>query len=385
MKKFDVVIVGGGASGCFCALNIDNNKKVAIIDCGNMLAKKLMVTGNGRCNLTNANCNSNFYNQNLDKYFERFNSKQTIEYFENLGLSVYSDEENRIYPLSNSAKSVVEIINYHINKKHNISCFCEECVTQIKKQGDDFLIETDKSQYLASKVVIATTPKGPKLIQNFDIKTNPVFPSLVSVKTKEKNRRLDGIRVSNVLINCVTKNNKHCSEFGELLFKENGLSGICIFNISCYFSREKSFNGKIFINLLPSYSFEQIKDIIKKNCHIFEKTEQVLCGILHKEIANEILYRSNIPLQKRSSDLVEDEIELLANLISKLEYNIVDCFSNQQVYSGGVCMRQLDNNLQAKNVNKLFFCGEVCDVDGLCGGYNLQWAWTSGYIVAKSL
>ena len=384
MKEFDVVIVGGGASGCFCALALQKKLRVAIVDPNLFLAKKLLVTGNGKCNLTNLITKDKSYNQNLTCFFERFNCNNTIEFFDSLGLKTYADEEGRVYPVSNSAKSVVEIIDFHLNKNKNLN-FINGSVVKITQENHKYKIETENQTILCNKVVIATGGNTAKnILNNFNIAFKQSYPSLVALKTKQISNRLDGLRVSNVKVCCITKNNKH-SEFGEVLFKKNGLSGICVFNLSCFFAREGCFNGKVYINLLPQYTDQKLYNILKQNFNMFNTAQNAVIALLHKQLAIEVLYRSNIDIQASCNQITDKQLKTLTNNILNLEFDVVDYFDNNQVYSGGVDLKQLDNNLQSSNYNNMYFCGEVCDVDGLCGGYNLQWAWTSAFIVAKAI
>ena len=140
MKKFETIILGGGASGCMCMLS-SKQESVAIIDKENKIAKKLLVTGNGRCNISNLNVNSNFYNINIDKYLKKFNSPQTLKFFEGLGLICYADEEGRLYPISNTAKSVVNVIENAVQKK-NVSTYLDNNILDVKRDNDKFIIIT---------------------------------------------------------------------------------------------------------------------------------------------------------------------------------------------------------------------------------------------------
>ena len=383
MKNFDVIIIGGGASGCFCALNLKKDLKVAIVDGGQFLAKKLLVTGNGRCNLTNVNYFNCCYNTDLDDFLLKFSSEDTIKFFNNLGLMTYADEQGRVYPVSNSAKSVVDVLNFHITNNKNIFVVNENAIN-IKKQESLFFVQTDNQTLCANKVVVATGGNTHNLLQNFDLEITKNIPALVALKTKQKSDRLEGVKVTNVKVSC-NVNGKTFSENGEVLFKKNGLSGICVFNLSCHFARSGAFNGKVFINLLPEYSYNDLIAILKNNFNIFDNCLNALSGLFHKQLCIELLYRSGLNATDNCKNIDSKKINEIANNIFKMEFDVVDCFENNQIYCGGISLNCLDKNLQCKNYNGLYFCGEVVNVDGLCGGYNLQWAWTSGYIVAKSL
>lgn len=382
MEYFDIIIVGGGASGSFCALCCPQNKKIAIIDAGDKIAKKLLVTGNGKCNISNIDCSSQYFNQNIDSFFDKQNSKQSIKFFEDLGLCTFVDNQ-RIYPISNTAKSVVDVLNFHLTQR-GISCFCNQTVTDIEFDGKKYFVTSDKQKFCAQKVVIATGTNFLPTLKNFDIKISKTFPSLVALKTKQKNKRLEGVRASNCKVTCFCDKTTK-TEFGEVLFKSDGLSGICILNLSCVFARQKRFEGKIVIDLLPDFDIEKLTKILNKNKQIFDNVQNMLCGLFHKEIANEIIFRNHLSNDTPCKSLTEKHIKDLATTINQLDFDVVGCFENNQVVSGGIHLDQLTQNLQSKKYKNLFFCGEICDVDGICGGYNLQWAWTSGYIVGKNI
>lgn len=382
MEKFDVIVIGGGASGCYCALNC-LSKNVAIIESDEKLAKKLLITGNGRCNITNLNCSKKFYNQDIQEYLSQHTPQDAITFFEELGLTFYVDHENRIYPNSNSAKNIVDIINFHINK-NDIKSFCNQKVVAIKPQNEGYFVQTNQDIFFAKKIVVATGTSFLPVLDKLDIKSTKLFPSLVALKTKQKTKRLDGVKVSNCKVTCVC-NGKTAGEFGEVLFKSEGLSGICIFDLSCIFARQKTFNGKISINLLPNYTVEALTKILNKNKNIFDTVQNMLCGFLHKEIGIEVAFRNGLDSSYPCKRLSDMQIINIAKTINCLDFDIIDTYANNQVVSGGIKLDELTTHLESKKYKGLYFCGEICDVDGNCGGYNLQWAWTSAYIVSKHI
>jgi len=382
MKKYEVIIIGCGASGSMCALTT-KSKSVAVVDMATKPAKKILVTGNGRCNLTNINLNSSFYNQNIDKYLKRFNVKDTLNFFNELGLEYCNDEEGRVYPISNSAKSVVDVLVNQL--EHKVDIYCENCVENIKINKGLFEIKTNKNEFVCEKLVISSG--GYSLIdvlKSLDINYVTNNPSLVSLKCDNLKRELNGIKVSNVSVTA-TNGRETKSEIGEVLFKENGLSGIVIFNLSTLFARNKEFKGNIVIDLLHKISDKELINKLFTRMNLHVKMSKFFVGMFQNALADEILRRAKIDTNLNSNKLQKNQIEDLAKVIKNLSFNVVGCFDNNQVFSGGVDLNVLDDNLMSKKVPNLYFCGEVCDVDGVCGGYNLQWAWTSGKIVGDSL
>ncbi len=379
MKNFDIVILGCGAAGVMCALSC-KNKNFAVIDVVTKPAKKLLVTGNGRCNLTNTNVNSSFYNTNIDNYLNRFNNNQTLDFFENLGLETYADEEGRVYPISNSAKSVVDVISQKLNPAN---LFLGQKIVSVKKENGGFVVETDKDVFKSTKLVVTTGGNSFPILDDLGAKYDKFTASLVSLKAKNT-RDLNGIKLSDVKVTVKNKFGTK-SEVGEVLFKEEGVSGIVIFNLSTLFSRNKDFSGKIEIDMLPKLSEKEIfaKLIKRKNLAVYG--DKFFVGMFQNAVANEIFKQAKINTNKNVKEFSDEEIDKMTETIKNLSFGDFGRYENNQVSSGGVKLEDLTQILESKQIKNLFFCGEIVDVDGVCGGYNLQWAWTSGHIVGENL
>lgn len=388
MKTFDIAILGSGASGCMCAIQLaDTDKKILMIDKNKTTAKKLMATGNGRCNLSNTTKKQsiNFYNQNIDNFLSIFDVKATLKLFNELGLETYSDDEGRIYPLSNSAKSVIEIINNKLEKTDNISIFNQKTIEKVEKFDEKFKIITNDETFIVDKIVFALGGNNNNILENLNVKCKDVTPSLCSLKTKEKMKVLANTRISPVSITAISANGKTYSETGEVLFKEQGLSGICIFNASSLFAREDNFYGIVTIDLLPKLSEKEVVCLLEKRKDIDCKIRNFFDGLFVRELGYYLLEKCKIDESRTSTMLKKEEISLLAKTIKSLAFTITAPLENNQVYSGGALLNDLTENLESKSCPGLYICGEACDVDGICGGFNLQWAWTSGYIVGNAL
>lgn len=381
---YDVIIIGGGASGVMCAITASQKKKkVLLLDAGAYPAKKLLVTGNGKCNITNIDCDNMFYNQNIDEYLKRFSQVDTLNFFSELGLIVYNDAQGRVYPFSNSAKSVVEVLHNRL-KKLNVETKPNTLVTNVSKNNEVYIVKTQSESYYSKNVVVASGGNSVKeYLNNLLPQSTDIMPSLCALLT-ESTKKLSGIKLSNVLVTVKCGDVKK-SEIGELLFKDSGVSGIVIFNLSSIFARQKSFLGEVCINLMPTHSFKEIERILNIRIKQNDNVEQVFTGWFVKEIGNEILRKANVDVKTKCNKLTDVQIKNIANTIACLKYEVVGCCDNNQVFSGGVKLDVLTKNLESKKHKGLYFCGEVLDVDGVCGGYNLQWAWTSGHIVGESL
>lgn len=380
MEKFDVIIIGAGASGIMCALNA--KPKTLLLEGSDRIGKKILATGNGKCNITNNYVDVSHYNTPLVKnYLQKFNQEQTLQYFENLGLFTYADEAGRRYPLSNSANTVLDILMKALSLKKNVQTVVNVFPESIAVTNDGFIVNTQNQTCFCHQLVIATGGNsGIKYLNQLNIPYQSFRPSLMGLKTT-KNKGLAGVRVSNVRVTC-----NQFDEIGEILFKEDGISGIVIFNLSAHLARNKITNGKIAIDLLPdikvSTLLEMLQQSIMRNPHY--TLVEILEGFLHKSLAKNILEKLSLNYNL-AQDSNTTDITRLVHFIKNYVVNFTGYSDNNQVHTGGISLNVLDDHLQSKQIKHLYFIGEIVDVDGVCGGYNLQWAWTSGKIVGDSL
>lgn len=380
MQTYDICIIGGGASALMCA-SLTKNRKIVIVERDNKIGKKILVTGNGRCNLTNTYIDKQKYNTNLvSKYFEKFSSKETIEYFNKLGLITYHDDEGRVYPVSNSANSVLDVLRLSILNK-NIDYKTNTTIKELYYTGDGFDILTLDEVFHAQKVVLALGG-NPDLsfIKNIKLPVVNYKKSLGALKT-DKNKFLNNVRAN---VN-VTLDTRFCQK-GEILFKEDGISGIVIFNLSSHLARSGNYNAKIFVDFLPDYSKKETKNLLIERRIKFSdySASDYLTGIFHKAINDNLLYRASIK-DKKIGLITNAEIDTLTNYIKTYPITTYDILDNNQVYSGGIPLKMLNDNMMFKSCPGLYAIGEIVDVDGECGGYNLQWAWTSAFLCAEDL
>lgn len=381
MEKYEVIIVGAGASGIMCALN--TSKKTLLIEAGERVGKKILATGNGKCNISNDVVEAQNYNTPLvEQYFKQFDNVQTLKYFERLGIFTYADDEGRRYPLSNSANTVLDILLKSLSLKKNVEVLVNTKPLAVAKVNDGFKVTTVDKTYLTKKLVIATGGNsGMQYLKNLGVNFETFLPSLVGLKTK-KNKGLAGVRVSNVKV----KFNHLFDEVGEILFKEDGISGIVIFNLSAHLARHKISSGKITIDLLSNVSTKNLLTMLQTsivnnpNYHL----NNILEGILHKSLAKNILQQLSLD-ELLAKDCAEHDISRIVHTIKNYEVIVTGYADNNQVHTGGVSLKDLDCQLQHQQIKNLYLIGEVVNVDGVCGGYNLQWAWTSGKIVGDNL
>lgn len=378
MKIYDIAIMGAGASGSMCALSI-KNKSVALIDTNYKVAKKILVTGNGRCNLTNIHTSSKHFNVNIDKYLAKFSVDATLDFFRSIGLEYYADDMGRVYPISNSAKSVMDIIDLNIS--NNVDKYLDSEVLDISHTKDYYTIATQNGDITCKNLVMAIGGGNNAILQKLGVKYREFTPSLVALKTNST-KSLNNIKVSNVKVTA-TLDNKSMTDYGEVLFKDSGLSGIVIFNLSTLYARANNYTGVISVDLLPNVEHSELIAKLHSRKKLNLVLSKFFTGFFQNQIAEEICRQAKIDTNKLSTKLSDSDIEILATTIKNLTFEVKGTYDNNQVSSGGVSLSDLGEHLEYSP--HLFFIGEVCDVDGECGGYNLQWAWTSGHIVGEYL
>lgn len=401
MQNFDVAIIGAGASGLACAINtkkLHPDFSVTLFEKFPRVGKKILVTGNGRCNLTNIDAvNHNYRNKEFCCVaFERYPPEKVIEFFNGLGLVIFTDDCGRVYPRSNTASAVLDALRYEVEKL-NINVITEEKIESISKK-ENFTIN---NKYSSSYLVLATGGKsspsqgsdgsGFALAKGLGHKHTALVPSLVPLNSRpEKIKSLKGIRVSNVRLTLECEDKDITTE-GEILFTENGISGICAMELASFAERKlrQGLVPILHINFLPEKSNKELQDYIKNVIELKQgqPLDNLLTGLLHKQIGIAVLkdckiYSSDGMIKKFSDDF----IDLISNRIIDYILPILGTrgFANAQVTSGGISVNEVDRStMKSKLVDKLYFCGEILDVDGGCGGYNLQWAFASGLLAGE--
>jgi len=405
MKKFKIAIIGGGASGLVAAISFvkaleNKNVEVSILERMDRVGKKILATGNGRCNLSNSNTNEKYYHSKNHKFIKdilnQFSYKDTIKFFESIGLICRLESDGRIYPYSNQASSVLDVLRIEI-KHLGIKEICNFEVSDIKKYQNKFIISsTNNQKYEAAKLILSTggntysslgsNGSGYKLLKALGHTIVAIHPSLVQVKSDSKLvKALNGIRINAVAK--LIKNQKVIrQEKGELQFTEYGLSGILILQLSTMIKNQTDM--KISIDVMPEFEKNKVEQIIRNKISNegWKTLDSFFVGILNKKVGQMILKSSGIiSLSRKVNNLSENEIKAIINTIKDWQFNITGTMSwnNAQVTSGGADATEFYPTLESKKVKDLYVTGELLDVDGDCGGFNLQWAWATGFIAGK--
>ncbi|MEE1218925.1 MAG: aminoacetone oxidase family FAD-binding enzyme [Ruminococcus sp.] len=403
INKYDAIIIGGGASGLMCAIAAKqkNNKiKIAIIEKNDRIGKKLLSTGNGRCNLTNYNISADKYfgsgKKLVDKLFEKYTTDYVLDIFKSLGLLSFSDNEGRYYPLCKQASAVLDVLRFACERL-NVDIFCNENIKKINRNNSGFMVTTDTQNFNSNKLVIACGSKAsPKLgstasaadyLKNFGLKFTPFSPALCPIKVKsDLLKALKGVRVAGSV--ALARNNKELKrEYGEIQFTDTSLSGICVFNLSLYSQP----NDIISIDLLPDYSYYDVITLIKNQKELFGNMpiDCIFTGVLQKRITQILLKMNDIKdFSRLCSSLSDKEIKLIAGTIKKMSFIVASNsnFDASQCAIGGLNADEINPyDMQVKKVKGLYVCGEAIDICGECGGYNLHFAFSSGHLIGENL
>lgn len=405
----DIAIIGGGAAGlmCGCVAGRDSRGRLntVIFERNSKTGRKLLATGNGRCNLGNtASSETSYFLSGTDlsnELRERLSFEYTKELFGSLGLMIKTDSAGRAYPQSGNASSVLDILRNNI-RKYGIEERTDEKVNSIKKSGGKFIIDTQSGKYTAHCVIIAcggaaspvfgSDGSGFELAKALGHFVAKPFPSLTPLSVTDDLRPIKGVRCD-CEIKLQAGGEVIASERGELQINENSISGICVFNLSHYVNLAFR-NGKkppeIVIDLLPDVNINKLKSFIMKA--VFASgdipLDEVLTGIMNKKLAGFIIKKAvSVSPAVKCSEFSKREIIAICNEIKsfKLTAKRSFDFTKAQVSGGGVRLDEVDlKNMSSKKAQGLYFAGEVLDVDAPCGGFNLQWAWTTAEISARS-
>jgi predicted Rossmann fold flavoprotein len=376
LSNFDIVIIGAGASGLMCATQI-KNKRVAIIDSNTSIGKKIEISGGGKCNVTNKNVTSNNYlgdNSFIDKCFCKYSNKNLLNLLKDNNIALQQREHGQLF-CKNSAKDITTLLGDSIDAKY----FLSHTLKSITKDKN-FIIKTDKKEITADYVVVATGGASYKSIGaseiGFDIASefghtiNRISPALVGFTVQKEQfwfKALSGIAIK-------SKVKVQDKEFTEnILFTHKGISGPAILSTSLYWSK-----GEIVIDFLPNIDIQSL--LSKSSTKSINNTLP-----LPKRFINEFLKSQNIE-NKSINKLKKDEIEKIVTL---KEYKLSPAgnfgYTKAEATKGGISTDEIDENFESKIVPKMFFVGEVLDVTGELGGYNFQWAFSSGNICGNYL
>ncbi|NLD87014.1 MAG: aminoacetone oxidase family FAD-binding enzyme [Clostridiales bacterium] len=435
VNRFDIAIVGGGASGLMAALSAarylkeeNRTARIAILEACDKVGKKLLATGNGRCNFTNRNLDGATPEKVRDLVSKRYHSvgdkkggageltgsvittfghREALAFFESFGMVTVSDDGGRFYPYSQHSSSVLDILRLELEalRVHEL---CYYPIDRIERDGDMWLLHSSEMKSCAKRVIVASgglsSPSyadgrsGYELLKSLGLKFTATFPALTQIKCdSSKLAALKGVRHTSK-VSIIADGRTVKAERGELQFADGALSGICVFELSRLVSEyytcgtvdgKKVSNIEVSVDLLPSISEAVLSKELKRRISQRRDMpiEKLFTGIFHKNLGQAVIksvYDGS--LARMCSALDNNIAEKLAyaakNMICKPSG--VSPWQSAQVTAGGLSQQELNPSTLETRFEGLYVTGELIDVDGDCGGYNLQWAWSSGYVAGRS-
>lgn len=399
-----ITVIGGGASGLVASIMAaKNGNEVILLEKNKMCGKKILITGNGKCNYWNEYQDIECYQSSNPEYIEKIiksnNLNSIMEFFKSIGI-VPKVKNGYYYPQSNQATSVQTALIKEA-KLSGVNIIYEEVVKDIEYKNK-FTIKTNNNTYIADKVILATGSKacsktgsdgiGYILAQKLGHSIIEPLPALVQLKSNDKFlKEWSGIRTE-VDVNLYIDDNLIKQEYGEIQLTDYGVSGICIFQLSRYVSKCLNDNKKIYltINFLPFIKEKEVTVFMNmRNNNVKNRTiSELLDGILNYKLVNLILKVSNIDRDDKWDNLTDGEKEsLIENLISfKVNITGTNSFEQAQTCTGGIPLNEMNiETMESLKQKGLYITGELLDVDGDCGGYNLSFAWITGYLAGSSI
>lgn len=403
--EFDVTVVGAGASGLTAAIFAARaGARTAILEHKDKIGKKILATGNGKCNYTNLIQKSSFYRGDHNEFamevLEDFNVDSTLDFFKELGIWP-KNRGGYIYPNSEQAASVVQVLQMECERLH-IKIMCNEHVSEINKmKNGKYEIKSNNNHLISKKVILATggcasmihgsDGSGYSLAKSFGHRIIKPIPALTQLLTEGKFlKTISGVRMEAV-VKLYADNQFITEEEGEVLFANYGISGIPVFQISRFAGRALEAKKKVtlLLDFFKEISENDMKQFIANrfSLNTHKSTEEVLVGLLNHKLAYILVKEAGINPEISSKILKKEEINKIAKLLKEFPLTVTACntFENAQVTAGGVDVTEINGKTMESKLSKdLYLTGELLDIDGTCGGYNLQWAWSTGAIAGRN-
>ncbi len=402
-KKNKVAIIGAGASGLCAAIVAKRaGAEVTIFEANERIGKKILVTGNGKCNLSNEDMNTCWFHCEDHTFVEHIlttcSVKDTLEFFESIGIIVKANNGS-IYPVTESAASVLDAFRYALDRE-KIIVISDFCVQDIKKTKEDtFLIKGYSIPF--DKVIISSgllagekveqAKFGILIAQGFGHTISKILPALVQLRCDGNYfSSIAGVRAK-VEIELFIEQQSQGVEKGELQITAYGISGIPVMQLSSQVAKaiEKKKKATIVVDFIPWLEEERIMQFIVQRKQQFGNCtlEKFFNGVVHKKLLLCVLKNLSLKAEEKSESFENTDLITILFSLKKWIFRVqkTNSFSNAQVCSGGILTNELTVDLESKFVKGLYFTGEIINVDGLCGGYNLQWAWSTGKIAGMQV
>ncbi len=400
----EVVIIGAGASGMVAAIAAAESGKhhVTLIERQARVGRKLLSSGNGRCNLTNMETELSRYHGAAPAFASHalslWTPEKVLEFFSALGLMTVTEYGGRVYPLSNQASSVLDVLRFALEKP-NIELLCGVTVESVRRKGKRFSLSWEGGGMDCDKLIVACggcagsklggVMDGYNLLKSLGHSRTSLYPSLTQIRTRpEIPRSMKGIKVQ-AGVEVFKGKNRISFGSGDLLFAENGVSGTVVFDIS----RAVATAGEgvsLRVDFFETMSRDEVKDYLarRRAARPEAPAKEIFSGALHSRVGLALCKYAEIQPESPCSQLSEVQLAALASASKALRLDVtgVSGFESAQVTAGGISTAEFDpKTMESRLVNGLFACGEVLDIDGDCGGFNLQWAWASGLLAGGSV
>lgn len=409
-KKYDCIIVGGGMAGLTGAIALtEKGKSVCILERQDRPGKKLLLTGNGKCNITNINMSGNHYltddYDRLNKVLDYFDIEKELAFYKRLGMYL-KDKNGYVYPVSNQAATVPAVMLRRLKGRADI--VNDAFVTDISKKDEGFEIYFKKDgkseKLICDKVIVATGGKagvykeaennGYRILKNLGHSIRPVYPGLVQTICNEDKgffKEVSGVRTDAKLSLYIDGKNI-ASDTGELQLTDKGLSGIPVFQLSRYMGEAIS-KKKVTVNVdyIPYIDARELKEDIlnryRENMDSRLETEKVFEGIVNKKLLSALLKKARLSPTRTLSAGLEERLERFITLLKddKIEISELNGFEKAQISTGGIPLSEVTDTLESTKISGLYLCGEVLNVSGECGGYNLHFAAASALLIAGNI
>lgn len=401
-KHYDLLIIGAGAAGMMAAITAARaNKKVCILEKLDKAGKKLLATGNGKCNFTNDDMRTDCFGGDsafVSQVLEQFSVQDCLDFFCSIG--IYPKNKNGYYyPNSEQASSVVTAFVEELERQ-KVHISYETLIQDIVSMQNEVVVDTNKGRFSGKKLIIATgLLAAPKLGSDgslFDIvkglghRFSPILPALCGYYCKGINfKKVAGVRATGK-VTAYVAGKKMSEDIGEIQFTDYGLSGIPVFQISRFLSKGlyNKQETKIAINLFPELDKAQLLEELNHRKCI--KKEQIayslLNGMINQKLIDIILEKSGVDREIIIASLTEDTLSRIADALQNISVSVNKYrdYEFAQVCTGGIPVSDINwSTLESKLASNVHFAGEILDVDGVCGGYNLHFAWATGYIAGK--
>lgn len=379
MLERQVAIIGGGAAGLSAAIAAARlGARVTLLEGGARVGRKILASGNGRCNLTNLHVAPESYNAPafVGPTLAAVSGEGVRAFFEGLGLLTYSDDEGRVYPVTNAANSVLDVLR--LECRHlGVEERCEFPVERIRPDGETLAVFESEGEGVDACAVIVATGGGASLLEDLGHTQTPCAPALVPLETdREPIRGLSGVRVRCAASLLDATDEPLARERGELLFRDYGVSGIMILDLSRFYAEASTLS----IDFFPDTDRSEMARLLahRRDTLGWRTAGQFFDGMLHTRVAQAVLRAAGVDPRVPVSDL---PCEQLAELVKDFRLRVTGLGdpAQAQVTRGGAALEEFDaTTLESRLVPGVYAAGEVLDVDGRCGGFNLHWAWASG-------